>query len=1666
MLSLAAAAAVSPLAGAAPNTWQALVDLSWDTDGNWSTGFKPIDADDVIFPTPVPGSGADISLGFGDVANSVTLNDSYNLLGGSLTLTSGNVSVASGKAVNITAELGSIAGGINYAGGGIVALGGNSFYTGVTSIAGGTRVNVMDQNQLGDASATNGLTLSGGSALGVTGTIDLGASRTVTIGTGGGTIDTGTAADTTIVGGPLVGGGTLTKNGSGALLLQGDGSAFTGGVVVNSVAGGLEQSTLRLGSSNALTGVAVTLNNTTHINTATGGGVGTSLELTNNVSVNNLAVTMNSGTSGANSLRTSITSTNGNNALSGTITLAGTGSTQLYSVTAGNTFTVDSTVGGSSGNFGLRGAGDGVVNGAINIGATGLSKTDGGTWTINSTGNTWGGTQVSVGTLRMGAANVLPSATVVTMSQTDGSNVTLDLNGFDQTIAGLTNQGGTGGTKQVTSASGATLTINNAADHAYAYNVTGALSLVKNGAGTQLLNGTNSLTGSIAVNAGVLGMGSDTAATPGGLTVADGATFRATNTFTSNRNVTLGGAGALLDVVADRQMTHLGTVTSTTGLTKTGAGALALFGTSAYSGTTVVRQGTLAVGGDVAPSVDGALGNGATAVQVGDAGAGQDAAFLVGAARSTVAPATTTFGRGITVAGGAGARAIGTADNTGPQLAITSTITAPVTLGKATDLYAGQFSVARFETALDFGGNAINKTGAGVLEVTGGTALSNYSGINVNAGALRVSAGAGNTIAATGPVTNQGVIQAASGTADFGSAVLSSGSPFVAGLRENRTSSTSIDTATLNTGGAVRTSTTALNVPSSTTNTGSTTSNVYAGGWITNTTFTYTGQFFVADGDDSGTDPFQFGESFDDRTRVYVDGAQVLSSDTYNVSGYSPLMDLSKGWHTLEIRGGQGGGGVGAVSATGWNGTLGVGVNMSGVENSVGQTGYVAISTANLDLRTLSSIYQVDAGATLKAGGIANGGQLVMNGGTAAAPSTLELTLGSPTVSDVQTISTGGTNPYAVINLSGGQTFDTANVSLANGTTLVTRGGTVNVGVSSDPTSVFTSTVGTNAAFQVDSGSLNLTRAGTYTATTGVSVGAGTANFTDTGDATVARIFSSDFSAAGATGAVTIAGGRTFTVNGYVPPTSTTFNADYRGSTLVGSLTTTADLVKGAGQLQLDGKVTLGGSLTTAAGTEAVTGVVKNYLRLGNTASGAGANTIAGPITIGGGVLDLRGAVNATGGSASGGAAITIAASGVGAGTNQTMLRYSPNLAGAVLTGETDGFAARWFNSGNNFIGANDYNAVPNVTSVEQTVNYANNGLGLIGRPAGVDAETMAAVFSGLVSITQGGDYTFFSSSDDGSVLYVDGVMVVNNDLNHGDREYSGAVSLTPGKHLITLKYAQGSTGAALKLNYQGPDTADVKTVIGSVPGTVTNAAGITINTSNNLTFQGDSRIEIAADTVESGSLHVSAPALLTIDSQTGYGTYTHAGTMTLDGTTTIQSRRGSTANIVLSGNITGSGGIVRAVENTAGVTTTYGTFAMTGTNSFAGGTTLNANTGVLVARAQSLPGLTTTNTGTSVVFEQDVDGTLNGEITGAGSVTKNGAGALFFNGNQTYTGATTVTAGSIGGNGTVASAITVNPGAGLFANAGNTFSPTNLTLATGSFGNFGVAAPSATPLV
>ena len=78
-----------------------------------------------------------------------------------------------------------------------------------------------------------------------------------------------------------------------------------------------------------------------------------------------------------------------------------------------------------------------------------------------------------------------------------------------------------------------------------------------------------------------------------------------------------------------------------------------------------------------------------------------------------------------------------------------------------------------------------------------------------------------------------------------------------------------------------------------------------------------------------------------------------------------------------------------------------------------------------------------------------------------------------------------------------------------------------------------------------------------------------------------------------------------------------------------------------------------------------------------------------------------------------------------------------------------------------------------------------------------------AAIFSGFVKVPQDGAYVFFSESDDGSMLYVDGKLLVDNDGTHGMQEKSGSLELKAGLHRVWIAYFNAGAGMGLNVSAQ-----------------------------------------------------------------------------------------------------------------------------------------------------------------------------------------------------------------------------------------------------------------------
>ncbi|MEH6681983.1 MAG: PA14 domain-containing protein [Sediminicola sp.] len=88
------------------------------------------------------------------------------------------------------------------------------------------------------------------------------------------------------------------------------------------------------------------------------------------------------------------------------------------------------------------------------------------------------------------------------------------------------------------------------------------------------------------------------------------------------------------------------------------------------------------------------------------------------------------------------------------------------------------------------------------------------------------------------------------------------------------------------------------------------------------------------------------------------------------------------------------------------------------------------------------------------------------------------------------------------------------------------------------------------------------------------------------------------------------------------------------------------------------------------------------------------------------------------------------------------------------------------------------------------------------------DADSFALRYKGYIQISTAGSYTFFTSSDDGSKLYIDGTEIVNNDGDHGTQERSGTTTLSTGLHQITVLFYENGGGQVLETRYQGPSIA------------------------------------------------------------------------------------------------------------------------------------------------------------------------------------------------------------------------------------------------------------------
>ncbi|WP_225421126.1 autotransporter-associated beta strand repeat-containing protein [Sphingomonas parva] len=535
--------------------------------------------------------------------------------------------------------------GFEKIGDGILALTAVNTYTGTTTVSAGALA-VSEHGNLGNNSGGgNDLVLDGATA-GLLLTGNYSSDRKVTIGSAGGAIDTAgfdADFDETSSGEGVTFDGLLRKQGNGTLNLYGEGFG-NGGLSI-------EQGTVALwadcgcgGNGAAGTGtitiaggatlaapldplevlandiVSAGSGATPALIDAHGDGNGTELTLEGTLSGGDFAF-INSSFSDPDTDPRSAVFLTGNNTYGATSVGAGVrltiGDRSAPSPTSG-------TLGTGAVHLAKHsalafGRSDTMVVGNVIDGEGAVLQRGRGTTVLAASNSYSGRTRINRGTLQLGAEGALGTGG---LTQEGG---TLDLAGFDLTLTEVFGTGGRIRNSAAGTTSTLTLDVTGCDCDAYLGNIldgAGVVALVKQGSGSVLLAGNNDYSGGTLLSDGVLGTASDSALGTGGL-VQTGGTLDIYGLLglgslagTGGEITTSSGGPAILGVFGGTT-TYAGTLRDGTGpnvlaLTIGGSADLTLGGSNDFSGGTGILDGTLRLGAADAFGTGGLFQSGGT----------------------------------------------------------------------------------------------------------------------------------------------------------------------------------------------------------------------------------------------------------------------------------------------------------------------------------------------------------------------------------------------------------------------------------------------------------------------------------------------------------------------------------------------------------------------------------------------------------------------------------------------------------------------------------------------------------------------------------------------------------------------------------------------------------------------------------------------------------------------------------------------------------------------------------------------------------------------------------------------------------------------------------------------------------------------------------------------
>ncbi|WP_050580567.1 autotransporter-associated beta strand repeat-containing protein [Brucella abortus] len=1192
------------------------------------------------------------------------------------------------------------------------------------------------------------------------------------------------------------------------------------------------------------------------------------------------------------------------------------------------------------------------------------------------------------GTLTLTADNTYTGGTVFA-----GGVVSVDkevrLGGGDLTFNGgtlqVTGTGWTSTSRAVSlQAGGGTFDIEDAANNfAVTQGVAGAGGLTKSGSGTLTLSGANSYTGATTVSAGTLVVANDN--TGGGTTTVD---------VGAGLQIGTGGvsgslAGDIVNngtLVVDRSNAFdLANVISGTGsLTKNGAGTLTLSGVNSYTGGTTVSAGTLAVRADnnLGDASGGLAINGGATLQLTD---------------------NLTTARGVTL--GAGTATI-TIDG-GKTAQFSNKLT-----GSGTLAVSGSGTLI-LSAANDYSGNTTIASGS-TLQLGDGSTDGRLAGNVANAGTLTFHNKGGTTfageISGTGSLVQNGAgaLTLSGDSQGFaGTTTVSSGSLLVSGKLGGTVTVNS--GATLDGSGEIGGNTTVNGTLEGASGNGLTFKGdlKLGSGSIINASFDHPGgaRIFDVTGDialDGTVNVSSFGTGGPGLYHLFH-YAGTSSGSGLTLGSLPGGVSVDKVYINQQVND------IYVVNTTGatlnyWNGTQS---RPQGDGLLHGGNGTWTAATGNFNW-TNSPSYDLN-------GAWDNGAFAVFGGGKGLV--TVDTSAGAISASGMQFITTG-------YKLSGDKLTLVPTTSNPSAKPLI-RVGSGSPGDSALIAIISTELTGTHGLEKADGGTLILTGANTYTG--GTAISGGTLQLGDgaTNGSVQGAISTGADAAHKGVLAIRAAAGTPATIGNTISGTGSvsvlggtvTFSVanSYTGGTTLAGGTTIVTADANLGAVGTNVALNNGATLRFGANLDA-THSFTHAFQLGTVASDVGT------LDTDGHDVAMSGVISGAGGLMKSGTG-TVTLSGVNTYTGGTTLTAGTLAAASDnnLGGASGGLT---FNGGTLQVMGTSWTSTNRAVSLQAgggtfDIEDAANNFAVTQGVAGAGGLTKSG--SGTLTLSGANSYT-------GATTVTAGTLAAASDNNLGGA--SGGLTFNGGT-LQVMGTSWTSTNRAVSLQ-AGGGTFDIEDAANNFAVTqgVAGAGGLTKSGSGTLTLSGANSY--------TGATTVSAGTLVVANDNTG------GGTTTVDVGAGLQIGTGGVSGS-LAGDIVNNGTLVvdrsnafdlaNVISGTGSLTKNgAGTLTLSGVNSYTGGTTVSA--GILTLTGDNTGGGTTTvdagavlqigtggtsgnlagdiaNNGALVVNRSDALNLANA-ISGAGSLMKSGAGTLTLSGANSYTGATTVSAGTL----------------------------------------------------